>query len=117
MPSPKEDFMAEKKVTVTLTTEELLALKQLAKSPEQSTAAPFKESAEAMHAYYDEPVAIYLHPYGNREYLTAVVNGVTYQVKRGVSMRVPRRVARVIRQAEENYRKALVFDRRLIAQG
>lgn len=109
--------MSEKKVTVTLTTEELLALKQMAKHPEKDAASLVKEPAEKVRAYYDEPVAIYLHPYGNREYLTAVVNGVTYQVKRGVSMRVPRRVARVIRQAEENYRKALVFDRRLIAQG
>lgn len=109
--------MAEKKVTVSLTTEELLALKQLVKHPETRIASPIKEPKEAVQAYYDEAVNIYLHPYGNREYLTAVVNGVTYQIRRGVNVTVPRRVARVIRQAEENYRRALVFDRRLIAQG
>lgn len=109
--------MAEKKVTVSLTTEELLALKQLVKEPESRVVAPVMASAKNADAYYDEPVPIYLHPYGTKEYLTAVVNGVTYQVRRGVNLTVPRRVALVIRQAEENYRRALVFDRRLIAQG
>ncbi len=109
--------MAEKKITVSLTAEELMALKQLVHNPETRAVSPVKEPADAVRAYYDEPVEIYLHPYGTREYLTVVVNGVTYQVRRGVSVTVPRRVARVIRQAEENYRRALVFDRRMIAQG
>lgn len=109
--------MSEKKVTVSLTSEELLALKKMAEGKRQGETTALKEAPETVRAYYDEPVAVYLHPYGMREYVTTVVNGVTYQIKRGVSMRVPRRVARVIRQAEENYRKALIFDRRLTAQG
>ena len=109
--------MAEKKITVSLTADELMALKQLVAHPETRAVSPVKESAEAVRAYYDQPVDVYLHLYGTREYLTAVVNGVTYQIRRGVNVTGPRRVARVIRQAEENYRRALVFDRRMIAQG
>lgn len=68
---------------------------------------------EEQKAYWNEPVDIKLFKDSNRykDDLFVSVNGRTFQIKRGVKVTVPRNVAEVIKQSEDNeYENSILFE-------
>lgn len=61
--------------------------------------------------YYTEPVPIMLNKDNNRykEDLTVTVNGVNYQIQRGVSVMVPRCVALVLERSRKQESAAQAY--------
>ncbi len=68
---------------------------------------------EEQRAYWAEPVRIKLFKDSSRykDDMFVAVNGKSYQIKRGVEVTVPRNVAEVISQAQENeYNNSILFE-------
>ena len=68
---------------------------------------------EEQKAYWNEPVDIKLFKDSSRykDDLFVSVNGRTFQIKRGVKVTVPRNVAEVIKQSEDNeYENSILFE-------
>ena len=61
-----------------------------------------KHEAE-LEAFYNEPVPVMLvkDNWKNKDDLTVTVNGVNYQIKRGESVTVPRKVALAVERADK----------------
>lgn len=65
----------------------------------------------ALDKYYNEPVPVMLIK-DNAKYkddVTVTVNGVNYQLKRGVQITVPRKVAMVLERAKEQEAEAQAY--------
>lgn len=65
----------------------------------------------ALEKYYNEPVPVMLIK-DNAKYkddVTVTVNGVNYQLKRGVPLTVPRKVAMVLERAKEQEAEAQAY--------
>lgn len=68
-------------------------------------------TAAALEKYYNEPVPVMLIK-DNAKYkddVTVTVNGVNYQLKRGVQITVPRKVAMVLERAKEQEAEAQAY--------
>lgn len=68
-------------------------------------------TAAALEKYYNEPVPVMLIK-DNAKYkddVTVTVNGVNYQIKRGVQVTVPRKVAMVLERAKEQEAEAQAY--------
>ena len=61
-----------------------------------------KQEAE-LEAFYNEPVPVMLvkDNWKHKDDLTVTVNGVNYQIKRGESVTVPRKVALAVERADK----------------